>query len=212
MDLLWVLRSLSTKWDSEVTCSGWRQFRCAIQMETFCCLSLDSCWKHSLPGRFECPLLCYREWEGETTPVSVTEFSTTVSDTRAAQTKGKTSESAVRETKVNSLSHFIHRIPCRAIKPSVPVSYACVCTCAHMPAVWAVPGKRLDTGRTWPRQCPPTVGVKWVQGAKWAQTGQMCSEEGASHMEAQERPEVTPFLVHLPCASEWLSLTCVFKG
>lgn len=136
-----------------------------LPKETFCCLSLGSCWKHSLPGRFECLLLWYREWEGETTPVSATEFSTTMGDIGTAQTQEKTSELAVQETKVNSLSHFIHWIPCRAIKPSVPVSYACVCTCAHMPAVWAVPGKRLDTGRAWPRQCPPTVGVKWVQGA-----------------------------------------------
>lgn len=181
-----------------------------LPQETFCCLSPDSCWKHSLPGRFECPLVWNRR-RGERTAGSVIEFGTTVSDTGTAQTEGKTSELAVQGTKVNSLSHFIHWIPCRAIKPSLPVSYACVCTCAHMPAVCAVPGKRLDSSRAWPRQCPPTVWVKWVQGARWAQRGQMCSEEVASHREAQERPEITPFLVHLPCTSEWLSFTCVFK-
>lgn len=52
-----------------------------------------------------------------------------------------------------------------------------------------------------PQQCESS-GVQSVRGA---QRGPVNREEIASHT------EVTPYLFNLPCASEWLSLTCVLK-
>lgn len=178
-----------------------------LPQETVCCLSLDSCWKHSLPGRFECPLV-WNRMRGEPTPGSVIEFSTTVSDTGTAQTEGKTSELAVQGTKVNSLSHFIHWIPCRAIKPSLPVSYACVCThtsCLRSPRRTA----RYQQGMT--EAVSPNSVSKVGAGCKVSTEGSNVQWRGRQSQRSPGKTRNHP-ISRSSSLRIWVTfLTCVFK-